>query len=277
MPTPTSRAHTAGIRKKIHPATEAALWALSNGRCYAPRCPMPVILETRPGVYRKNAWVSHIYGVRQRAARYREGMSSEERDSFKNLLLLCMPHHTEVDDEKTGEQFYPPDVLQEWKVKHEGSNGPALAALGTIDPEQLTDLLTATFTPPLDRLEAITQRLEETGTASAETVAELKQVLAVMSSTAEGIDAQTARSLAFAAEVLGTSGFHTSASQLGHAAEVIGTRGFYDSAGHLGRAAELLNTTGFHNSATHLGHAAEVLPTVAAQIAQAANTISQFR
>lgn len=89
-------------------------------------------------------------------------MHPKERDSFKNLLLLCMPHHTEVDDKKTGEQLYPPDVLEEWKLKHEGSNGPALAALGPIDPEQLIDLLTTTFTPPLDRLEAITQRLEET-------------------------------------------------------------------------------------------------------------------
>jgi hypothetical protein len=200
---------------------------------------MPVIMETRPGVYRKNAWVSHVYGVRPGAARYRAELRPKQRDSFTNLLLLCLPHHQEVDDEKTGEQLYPPDLLRKWKTKHEGSNGPALAALGPIDPEQLTELLTAAFTPPLDRLEAITKRLEQTGTANAETVAELKQVLAVMSTTAEGIDAQAARSLAFAAEVLGTSSFHTSAN--------------------------------------HLGHAAEVLPHVVRDMAKAANTMAQFR
>jgi hypothetical protein len=45
--------HVAGIRKSIPAATEAALWALSNGQCYAPDCTAPVVVEVRPGVYRK--------------------------------------------------------------------------------------------------------------------------------------------------------------------------------------------------------------------------------
>src|SRR5258707_706100 len=44
-----------GYRKNITPATQAALWTLSNGRCYAPGCTFPVVFEIRPGVYRKNA------------------------------------------------------------------------------------------------------------------------------------------------------------------------------------------------------------------------------
>lgn len=130
-----------------------------------------------------------------------------------NLLLLCLPHHEDVDDERTGEENYPPILLKEWKTKHEGSNGPSLANLGSINPDDLTDLLTATFTPPLDRLEAITRRLEETGEANAATITELRQVVDVMTSGG-GIDAQTARSLAFAADVLGNSGFITSARLL---------------------------------------------------------------
>ncbi|MCT2581748.1 hypothetical protein [Actinophytocola gossypii] len=200
---------------------------------------MPVIMETRPGVYRKNAWVSHIYGVRPGAARYQADLQPEQRDSFTNLLLLCLPHHEEVDDEKTGEELYPPDVLRRWKIEHEGGNGPALAALGPIDADVLTTLLTAVFTPPLDRLEAITKRLEETGVANADTVAELQQVLAVLTMTTEGIDARTARALSFAAEVFGTSTFH--------------------------------------KSALHLGHAAEVLPGVAKRIAGATDTLGRFR
>jgi len=75
--------------------------------------------------------------------------------------------------------------------------------------------------PPLERLEAITQRLEETGTVTAETVAELKQVIDAMSTTDIGVDARTASALSYAAEVLGTSSFSNTASQLLHAAEVL--------------------------------------------------------
>ena len=57
-----------GTRKRMLAATEAALWALSNGRCYAPGCMAPVVVEVRPGVYRKNAQIAHIRGVR--APRY---------------------------------------------------------------------------------------------------------------------------------------------------------------------------------------------------------------
>jgi len=182
---------------------------------------MPVVVETRPGVYRKNAWVSHIYGVRPHAARYQAGLRQQERDSFTNLLLLCLPHHEEVDDEKTGEQLYPPELLRQWKTDHEGSNGPLLAQLGAVDPDQVIELLTAAFTPPLDRLEVITKRLEQTGVVTAETVSELRQVLAVMATTAEGADTQTARSLSFAADVFSSGSFHTSARQLALAAEIL--------------------------------------------------------
>ena len=52
----------------------AALWTVSNGRCYAPGCIMPVVLEVRPGVYQKNSQVAHIYGIRPGAPRYMPGM-----------------------------------------------------------------------------------------------------------------------------------------------------------------------------------------------------------
>lgn len=143
----------AGIRKKIHPATEAALWALSNGRCYAPGCSFPVVVEIRPGVYRKNAQVAHIKGVR--APRFDPNLTAEQCAAFSNLLLLCLPHHAEVDDRKTGEKLYPVRLLFRWKIDHEGSNWTALAALGPIDEETLTDLLLDVFTPPVKRLQQI--------------------------------------------------------------------------------------------------------------------------
>jgi hypothetical protein len=42
----------------------AALWTVSNGRCFRPGCPMSVVLEGRLGVYQRSSQVAHIYGVR---------------------------------------------------------------------------------------------------------------------------------------------------------------------------------------------------------------------
>jgi hypothetical protein len=103
-------------------ATEAALWALSNGRCYAPGCTQPVVVEVCPGVYKKKAQVAHVYGVKKGSPRYRENFP--DRDSFKYLLLLCTPHHGLVDDKKVGARMYPPATLLGWKRAHEGSNAP---------------------------------------------------------------------------------------------------------------------------------------------------------
>src|SRR6266516_8073668 len=109
---------------KAPPAMLAALWTVSNGRCYTPGCIMPVVLEVRPGVYQKKSQVAHIYGVvRTGAPRYRSDMPAGERDSFANLLLLCTAHHEEVDG-KDGEDRYPPETLRRWKAQHEGAAGP---------------------------------------------------------------------------------------------------------------------------------------------------------
>jgi len=49
--------------------------------------------------------------------------------------------------------------------------------------------------PPLERLETITLRLEATGTVTAETVAELKQIISAMSMTNLDVDSRTASRL----------------------------------------------------------------------------------
>jgi hypothetical protein len=220
----------AGIRTKIPAATEAALWTLSNGRCYAPGCPFPVIYQTRPGVMRKNSQIAHIYGVRPGARRFNPALSNEERDSFTNLLILCFPHHSEVDDKKTGEELYPPGLLRRWKTTHEGSNGPALAALGQIDEETLTGLLLEVFTPPVKRLELIAGQLEKTGTLTAESLRQLRQIVRVMRDTPAGPDAATAAMLMEAAQLFAGRSFSASAKALREAADILPA---YDSA--LGR------------------------------------------
>ncbi|MGA8113914.1 MAG: hypothetical protein WCA46_09655 [Actinocatenispora sp.] len=224
-------------RRSIPAATEAALWALSNGRCYAPSCPFPVVYEVRPGVYRKNAQVAHIYGVKPGAPRYC-GMPDDERDAFKNLLLLCLAHHGEVDDKKTGEHHYPPEMLHKWKREHEGGDAPALAMLGAVGDEELTDLLVGVFTPAVDRLQAIADQLEETGTLTAGTVQELRGVVDVLARGPNGPDAATAATLAHAAEIFAAINLTNSATALAQSADTLSSLGLERLAATLARAAQ---------------------------------------
>ena len=218
--TSRTRADGAGQRKSLPPAMLAAHWTVSNGRCYAPGCIMPVVLEVRPGVYQKNSQVAHIYGVRPGARRYRPDMPAQERDSLANLLLLCTAHHEEVDG-KDGEDRYPPEILRKWKAQHEGAVGSVLKHLTVPSIDALMRKLIEIAEPPLERLETITLRLEETGTVTAETVAELKQIINAMSMTNLDVDRRTVAGLSYAAEVLGAGSFKVAAGQLAHAAEVL--------------------------------------------------------
>jgi len=209
-----------GRRKNLPSAMLAALWTVSNGHCYAPGCTIPVVLEVRPGVYQKNAQVAHIYGVKPKGPRFRPDMPARERDSFSNLLLLCLAHHEEVDG-KDAESRYTPETLRQWKAQHEGASGSVLDNLSVPNTDVLMAKLAQIAEPPLERLETITQRLEETGTVTAGTLAELKQIIDAMSMTSIDVSAQTASSLSYAAEILGTSSFSTAARQLAYAAEVL--------------------------------------------------------
>lgn len=99
--TPGPRAEGAGQRKGLHPAMLAALWTVSNGRCYAPGCVMPVVLEVRPGTYQKNSQVAHIFGVRPgapaTAPRYRL------RSATLSPTCCCSASHiTKKSTERTG-------------------------------------------------------------------------------------------------------------------------------------------------------------------------------
>jgi hypothetical protein len=229
----------AGTRKNILAATEAALWALSNGRCYAPGCTAPVVVQVRPGVYRKNAQIAHIRGVR--APRYDPTLSETACASFSNLLILCLPHHGEVDDRKTGETFYPVETLMRWKTGHEGANGPALAALGPVDEGTLERLLTQVFSPPALRLEQIADQLEKTGTLTAQNLVQLRQVVQVMNEGSARASIDAAEMLAYAADVFGRRAFLGTVDELGAAADTLSSRTLADQISSLSEIAETLD------------------------------------
>lgn len=139
-------------------------------------------------------------------------------------------------------------MLHDWKAKHEGRNGPALAALGSIEEERLTELMVDLFAPPVKRLQEIADRLEKTGTLNAETVAELRQIVDVLTDAPAGPDARTAMALGYAAEVFGHSGFGQAARALAHAADALpnreGIRSIIGAAEALSAAAEKIRRYG---------------------------------
>ncbi|MBW6436716.1 hypothetical protein KZ829_23520 [Actinoplanes hulinensis] len=260
-------------RASIPAATEAAIWALSNGRCYFDSCPEPVVKEVRPKTYQKNAMVAHVYGVMPRSPRYSLLPPGEDRNSFKFLLLLCYAHHNEVDDRRTGEKLYPPDRLLAMKQRHEGDNTEVLASLGPISDEQVSELLLDVFEPPIARLERIADQLEEAGTASADTLTELRQLISAVSDPSWGVDRSTAASLAYSAEILSTANLDSAASGLAYAAEVLSNLDLAASAAGLSTAGQMLNPGQLAEAAQSLATAADILSNI--NIGDAASKFSR--
>ncbi|MEU7652474.1 hypothetical protein AB0C41_10710 [Micromonospora taraxaci] len=145
-------------------------------------------------------------------------MPDSERDAFKHLLLLCLPHHAEVDDRKTGESLYSAQLLLEWKRMHEGDNNAALNRIGPVDEEKFMDYVAGIFEPPLKRLESIADRLEKTGTLNASAVVELRGIATALTDNPVGIDARSVRILADAVDRLGGRSFPRTVAHFSEAA-----------------------------------------------------------
>ncbi|WP_370166776.1 hypothetical protein [Streptomyces albogriseolus] len=74
-----------------------------------------------------NAEIAHIRAINPGGKRFDSKWSVSERNSFKNLLLLCVPHHTTIDGASSAD--YPVELLEEWKASREGESVEALDGL----------------------------------------------------------------------------------------------------------------------------------------------------
>lgn len=84
-------------QRRNYPAgTREALFVLSRGQCYAPDCRTPV-MRRKGGQWQTTAHIAHICGLNKTSARFDDSIPVPERNNFGNLLLLCKPHHTQVD------------------------------------------------------------------------------------------------------------------------------------------------------------------------------------
>jgi hypothetical protein len=110
---------------------EKALYRLARGTCYFPDCPHPIfeLVNNEPIVAVE---IAHIYGALPGSARFVETMTDDQRRAFENLILLCTVHHKAVDGPRRDD--YPPELLQQWKLDNEPSEGiEALESAGLTD------------------------------------------------------------------------------------------------------------------------------------------------
>jgi hypothetical protein len=170
-----------------------------------------------------------------------------------------MPHHADVDDPKTGAINYPPDLLKKWKKDHEGQNGPALAQLGTIDEDRLTELLTEVFSPPIERLQAIADQLEETGELNANSVNELHQIVDVLAGAPGGPDEHTVSSLVWAADIFGALDLRHVADSLSSTVDRLNIGDLKNAADSLSNTTDSLDIAGLNQAVESLRNTADVL------------------
>jgi hypothetical protein len=103
------------------------------------------------GRWRTQAHVAHICGLKKTSARFDESIPVPERNNFRNLLLLCKPHHDDVDDNAL-EDLYPKELLISWKTTREGDYADDLLELGSITEDDLRELMTEAVSDTRDEI-----------------------------------------------------------------------------------------------------------------------------
>jgi hypothetical protein len=119
-------------------ATERALYAFAATMCYFPGCKTPVIVFV-DGEPVSNVETAHIRGANPGSPRYDPAMTDDERRSYPNLILLCIPHHKIVD--KLHPEMYSVELLTEWKTQREAEARVDASALAALTDEHLLDLI----------------------------------------------------------------------------------------------------------------------------------------
>jgi len=101
----------------IKPTTLKLLCTKSGNRCAMPSCRKILVIErTEKDIEFLNALVAHIRGEKPGSARYDTDMSDEERNSYKNLILICPSCHGIIDNQPNS---YPVELLIQYKREHE--------------------------------------------------------------------------------------------------------------------------------------------------------------
>ncbi|MEU5999073.1 HNH endonuclease signature motif containing protein [Streptomyces sp. NPDC047197] len=158
-------------RRNYSNATIAALMTLARGGCYWPGCGVPTVRMVNDAP-RLNLEIAHIRAFEDGGKRAEPTLPIKERNGFANLILLCHPHHTEIDG--TNSDQYSVEVLERWKSERESDGVSALAGLGDLTEQKLGEMISGAQTALVDR---IAPALDEFGKVAPELAALLKVTL----------------------------------------------------------------------------------------------------
>ncbi|MGW7261525.1 hypothetical protein [Streptomyces sp. NPDC054834] len=220
-------------QRKYDNATLAGLMTLCRGYCYWPGCTSRVITMVN-GVPKLNAEIAHIRAINRGGKRFDATWSVQERNSFKNLLLLCVPHHTTIDGANSAD--YPVAVLESWKASREGESVEALEGLTGLTEARLGEMLAEAQGQFLDQVRPALAEFSKTAPELAGLLNTLMDELADPRIHGFGIDPDSISLFSDAARSLGS--FEDNVHVFANAADKLG--GLEDKAKSLMTAAKRL-------------------------------------
>lgn len=95
------------------------LWSKSAGRCSYPECDIKLTVGDKKSISAHTLGeMAHIKGEKPESNRHDPSQDNIERNSYKNLILLCAHHHTVI-DKLENEEMYSVEVLLDMKYEHE--------------------------------------------------------------------------------------------------------------------------------------------------------------
>ncbi|WP_141704190.1 hypothetical protein [Planobispora rosea] len=102
---------------------------------------------------------AHIHAAEKDGPRYDPNMTEADRHSFANIILLCPPHHREIDGVNRGD--YSPNLLKWWKADREGEGLLQLNGLRNLSEERLQEMISASQAMIVERFEEALNKFEE--------------------------------------------------------------------------------------------------------------------
>ncbi|XVU26465.1 hypothetical protein ACQPZJ_05260 [Actinoplanes sp. CA-054009] len=148
-----------------------------------------------------NFEIAHIRAANEGGRRYVPEMTDEERNSFDNLVLLCIVHHKIVDRIRPDE--FSIEVLEAWKDNREGPGLAALRGLRGLTEDRLQDLITESFASVTAQIDEAVDRLSAIDAEAANLLRPLVAQLAESKFTSRYPDEDVAAMLLRAGQKLG--------------------------------------------------------------------------
>ncbi len=101
---------------RVNPSAETKLRLFSDsaGHCNRPQCRRNLFSDLSDADYNIGE-MAHVIAASVKGPRANENISTEDKATYNNLILLCPSCHTEID--KAPEMF-PIELIRSWKVNH---------------------------------------------------------------------------------------------------------------------------------------------------------------